>query len=80
VYEIDPLVCPRCSGEMKVIAFIEPPEGDVTCLPAGRSRRSSSPVDCGVPPRPGHRRRETSASTTRTATGRVTRPPRSPGS
>ena len=26
VYEIDQLVCPRCSGEMKVIAFIEPPQ------------------------------------------------------
>ena len=29
VYEADPLVCPKCSGEMKVIAFIEPPQGEV---------------------------------------------------
>ena len=29
VYEIDPLICPRCSGQMKVIAFIKPPQGDV---------------------------------------------------
>jgi hypothetical protein len=36
-------------------------------------------ADCGVPPRPGYRRPESSASTTRTATGRVIRPPRSPG-
>jgi hypothetical protein len=24
VYEIDPLACPKCGGQMKVIAFIEP--------------------------------------------------------
>ena len=24
VYEVDPLACPRCGGQMKVIAFIEP--------------------------------------------------------
>jgi hypothetical protein len=29
VYEIDPLACPECGGRMKVIAFIEPPQGDV---------------------------------------------------
>jgi len=29
VYEIDPLACPRCGGQMKVIAFIEPPQGAV---------------------------------------------------
>jgi hypothetical protein len=29
VYEIDPLTCPDCGGQMKVIAFIEPPRGDV---------------------------------------------------
>jgi hypothetical protein len=29
VYEIDPLACPQCGGQMKVIAFIEPPQGDV---------------------------------------------------
>jgi hypothetical protein len=29
VYEIDPLACPRCSGPMKVVAFIEPPQGEV---------------------------------------------------
>ena len=23
VYEVDPLVCPKCGGEMRVIAFIE---------------------------------------------------------
>jgi hypothetical protein len=29
VYEIDPLACPECGGQMKVIAFIEPPQRDV---------------------------------------------------
>lgn len=29
VYEVDPLVCSQCGGQMKVIAFIEPPQGDV---------------------------------------------------
>jgi len=29
VYEVDPLKCPKCSGRMKVIAFIEPPQGTV---------------------------------------------------
>jgi hypothetical protein len=24
VYEVDPLTCPKCGGQMKVIAFIEP--------------------------------------------------------
>ena len=26
IYEVDPLVCPRCRGKMKVIAFIEDEE------------------------------------------------------
>jgi len=26
IYEVDPLVCPKCSGNMKVIAFIEKPD------------------------------------------------------
>jgi hypothetical protein len=25
VYEVDPLSCPQCGGEMKVVAFIESP-------------------------------------------------------
>jgi hypothetical protein len=29
VYEIDPLACPKCGGTMKVLAFIEPPQGAV---------------------------------------------------
>jgi len=26
VYEVDPLVCPRCTGAMRIFAFIEQPE------------------------------------------------------
>ena len=29
VYEIEPLICPRCSGQMKIVAFLEPPQGHV---------------------------------------------------
>jgi hypothetical protein len=29
VYEIDPLICHRCSGQTKIVAFMEPPQGDV---------------------------------------------------
>ena len=29
VYEVDPLCCPECGGEMKVVSFIEPPQTDV---------------------------------------------------
>jgi len=29
VYEVDPLACPKCGGQMKVVAFIEPPQGAV---------------------------------------------------
>jgi hypothetical protein len=29
VYEADPLSCPQCGGQMKVISFIDPPQRDV---------------------------------------------------
>ncbi len=29
VYEVDPLSCPQCGGQTKVVAFIEPPQGEV---------------------------------------------------
>ena len=29
VYEVDPLCCPECGGQMKVVSFIEPPPADV---------------------------------------------------
>jgi hypothetical protein len=28
VYEVDPLSCPKCGGQMAVVAFIEPPQAD----------------------------------------------------
>ena len=45
VYEIDPLNCPRCAGQMKVVAFLEPPQGDVIekILRHGGLWRASSP-------------------------------------
>ena len=29
VYEIDPLSCPQCGGQMNVVAFIDPPQREV---------------------------------------------------
>ena len=29
VYEVDPLCCPECGGQMQVESFIEPPQADV---------------------------------------------------
>ena len=29
VYEIDPMACPRCGGEMKVVSFLNPPQREV---------------------------------------------------
>lgn len=29
VYEVAPLSCPQCGGQLKVVAYIEPPPGDV---------------------------------------------------
>ena len=29
VYEIDPMVCPRCGGTMKILSFIDPPQKEV---------------------------------------------------
>ena len=32
VYEIDPLICPKCGGEMKVIAVVENPDEIIRIL------------------------------------------------
>ena len=29
VYEVAPLCCPGCGGQMQVVSFIEPPQADV---------------------------------------------------
>ncbi len=70
VYEADPLTCPRCGAKKKVISFIETRQRDVTCRPAGRSRRSSAgtraerwstasgKVPCERSPNPAPRRNE----------------------
>ena len=29
VYEVDPLFCPRCGSEMAIVAFFDPPQGEV---------------------------------------------------
>jgi hypothetical protein len=43
VYEIDPLCCPKCLGEMKVIAFLGPPQAGSRCrLCSLRTKRPES--------------------------------------
>ena len=39
VYEIDPLTCPHCGNPMKVVAFIEPLEGDPCCRSPAKTSR-----------------------------------------
>ena len=29
IYEVDPMACPQCSTQMKVVAFIDPPQEEV---------------------------------------------------
>ena len=29
VYEIDPMVCPKCGSEMTVVSFVDPPQREV---------------------------------------------------
>jgi hypothetical protein len=59
VYEFDPLACPRCSGQMKVVAFLEPPQGDVIEKILRGHRRAAmvgglwNPASPRAPP-PGH--------------------------
>ena len=45
VYEVDPLCCPECGGQMKVVSFIEPPQPEVieAILKHGGLWRSRSP-------------------------------------
>jgi hypothetical protein len=49
VYEVDPLVCPRCAGPMRVLAFIEQPEVIDLPVPGTADREdpdSPRPVLC----------------------------------
>jgi len=54
VYEVDPLVCPRCAGAMRLIAFIEHPEVidlpvPSTCLRAETHRQAADREDPDSP-------------------------------
>ena len=55
VYEVDPLSCPKCGAEMKIIRFIERHQTEVTCPPAGRSRRFSGTAGYACLPKPRRR-------------------------
>jgi hypothetical protein len=43
VYEVDPLVCPRCAGTMRIIAFIEQPAVIDLPVPGTADREDSHP-------------------------------------
>ena len=60
LYEADPLLCPKCGAQRKIISFFERHQTEVTCLPAGRSRRFSGLAGCACLPKP--RRRQGSRS------------------
>ena len=60
VYEVDPLVCPRCAGPMRIIALIEQPaviDLPVPCTadrenpapPGPLARPGAKPTYCGAP-------------------------------
>jgi hypothetical protein len=42
IYEVDPLICSKCSGEMKVISVIE--DEEVTRLPAHSCHEAATNV------------------------------------
>lgn len=54
VYEVDPLVCPRCAGAMRIIAFIEQPEVIAKILThlglCSALRQSKGPAPAHSPP------------------------------
>ena len=43
MYEVDPLVCPRCAGTMRIIAFMEQPAGIDLPVPRTADREDSPP-------------------------------------
>ena len=43
VYEVDPLVCPRCSSALRIIAFIEQPEVIDLPVPCTADREDPDP-------------------------------------
>jgi hypothetical protein len=50
VYEADPLCCPKCGSAMKIIAFIERHQTEVTCLRRSRRGRQVEKIlrHCGL--------------------------------
>ena len=50
VFEVDPLLCPRCRVEMKVVAWITDTEAIDTILSHRRRAGLESPFDARAPP------------------------------
>jgi hypothetical protein len=51
IYEVDPLVCPRCGEEMKVVAVITDPVVVDRILAHRREKQLESPFEARAPPR-----------------------------
>ena len=49
VYEVNPLCCPECGGQMTVVSFIEPPQADVIEEILIGHRRAADPSCACVP-------------------------------
>ena len=52
VYEADPLMCPRCTGPMRIIAFIEQPEVIDLPVPGTADREDPDPPGTLAHPHP----------------------------
>ena len=50
IYEVDPLVCPRCGEEMKVVAVITDPAVVDRILAHRREKQIESPFEARAPP------------------------------
>lgn len=51
IYEVDPLVCPRCGDELKIVAVITGPVVVDQILAHRKKRRLESPFEARAPPR-----------------------------
>lgn len=50
IYEVDPLVCPRCGEDLKIVAVITDPAVVDRILTHRRARQLESPFESRAPP------------------------------
>jgi len=54
VYEVDPLCCPKCGGQVKVVSFIGPPQAGVIGAILSGHESGADPSCACVPVDPSH--------------------------